>query len=156
MVLTACGASTDDDGIGCSYDETVAGVTVSGKTGSKPIVTVGEEAQPASELLIQDLCEGTGPQASGAPEEVATADYMGVALSTGIEFDNSYDRGAPLELSLGSVIPGWQQGMAGMKVGGTRLLIIPADLGYGEFGSPPVIGPNETLIFVIDLLDVQN
>ena len=86
-----------------------------------------------------------------------SVNYSGVAYSTGKEFDNSYDRGEPFELQLGAgmVIPGWDQGLEGMKVGGRRQLTIPPDLAYGEQGQPPDIKGGETLIFVIDLLSAQ-
>jgi peptidylprolyl isomerase len=84
--------------------------------------------------------------------------YVGVSHSNGEQFDASWDRGGePFTFTLGSgqVIPGWDEGVQGMKVGGRRKLVIPPDLAYGETGQPP-IGPNETLIFVIDLEDVQS
>ena len=82
--------------------------------------------------------------------------YVGVDYETGKEFDASWDRGQPFpfQLGAGNVIEGWDEGVAGMKVGGRRELIIPPDLAYGKQGSPPAIGPDATLIFVIDLIDV--
>jgi peptidylprolyl isomerase len=79
--------------------------------------------------------------------------YVGVAHSTGEEFDASYNRGAPLafQLGVGQVIQGWDQGIPGMKVGGRRVLVIPADLAYGAAGSPPTIPANAPLVFVVDL-----
>ena len=84
--------------------------------------------------------------------------YVGVNYADGKQFDASWDNGQPFSFQLGSgqVIKGWDQGIAGMKVGGRRELIVPPDLGYGAQGSPPAIGPNETLVFVVDLLDVQS
>ena len=81
--------------------------------------------------------------------------YVGVAHSTGEEFDASYNRGTPLRFRLGSgqVIQGWQEGMLGMTVGGRRLLVIPGDLAYGPQGREPVIAPDETLVFVVDLVE---
>jgi peptidylprolyl isomerase len=84
--------------------------------------------------------------------------YTGVAWSTGRKFDSSWDRGAEpfaFRLGAGMVIPGWDQGVAGMRVGGRRELIIPPNLAYGERGAGQDIGPNETLIFVVDLVAVQ-
>ena len=82
--------------------------------------------------------------------------YVGVSFSTGEQFDASWDRGQPFQFQLGAqmVIPGWDQGVAGMKVGGRRRLVIPPDLAYGRQGSPPAIGPSETLVFVIDLVSI--
>jgi peptidylprolyl isomerase len=83
--------------------------------------------------------------------------YVGVAFSTGEEFDASWDRGEPFEFTLGNgdVIAGWDEGIVGMKEGGRRKLTIPAEQAYGAQGSPPTIGPNETLVFVVDLEKIQ-
>ena len=98
---------------------------------------------------------GDGPAAQ--PGQTVTVHYVGVSALNGRQFDASWDRGEPFEFQLGagSVIPGWEQGVAGMKVGGRRQLVIPPRLAYGPQGSPPSIGPNETLVFVIDLLAVS-
>jgi peptidylprolyl isomerase len=84
---------------------------------------------------------------------LATVDYVGVSWSTGEEFDASWNRNDTFSFNLGAgdVIPGWDQGVQGMRVGGRRRLTIPPELGYGQFGAGGVIGPNETLIFVVDL-----
>jgi peptidylprolyl isomerase len=86
-----------------------------------------------------------------------TDQYVGVNYKNGKEFDSSWSRYEPYSFQLGAgmVIPGWDQGVQGMKVGGRRELIIPPELAYGPEGSPPAIGPNETLVFVIDLLAVS-
>ena len=107
------------------------------------------------ELGIDDLVEGDGPEATAGTK--ATVHYVGVAFSTGEEFDASWNRGRPFEFKLGKgqVIPGWDQGVEGMKVGGRRKLTIPSAMAYGAQGSPPAIGPNETLVFVIDLKKVS-
>ena len=85
-----------------------------------------------------------------------TVDYVGVSWSTKAEFDASWNRNATFSFGLGSgqVIQGWDQGVQGMKVGGRRRLTIPPDMGYGQFGAGGVIGPNETLVFVVDLRSV--
>ncbi|NHN54803.1 FKBP-type peptidyl-prolyl cis-trans isomerase [Calidifontibacter sp. DB0510] len=107
---------------------------------------------PPTELVIEDITEGDGPVAEAGHQ--IKAHYVGVAWSTGEEFDASWNRGAPLEfqLGVGQVIPGWDQGIQGMKVGGRRKLVIPPQLAYGERGAGGAIGPNETLIFVVDLV----
>ena len=108
--------------------------------------------EPPAELQITDIWEGDGAVAkSGDTVEVH---YVGVAFSTGEEFDASWNHGAPLQFQLGTgrVIAGWDQGVAGMKVGGRRQLIIPPDLGYGDRGAGDAIAPGETLIFVCDLI----
>jgi peptidylprolyl isomerase len=113
------------------------------------------EGPPPSELEITDLTEGEGAEAAaGATVRVH---YVGVAHSSGEEFDASYNRGEPLQfrLGVGQVISGWDTGVQGMKVGGRRRLVIPPHLAYGDRGAGGVIGPGETLIFVVDLVDVR-
>jgi peptidylprolyl isomerase len=113
------------------------------------------EGPPPSDLEITDLTEGSGDEATAG--STVSVHYVGVAHSTGEEFDASYNRGEPFAFPLGGgqVIAGWDQGVAGMKVGGRRKLTIPPHLGYGARGAGGVIKPNETLIFVVDLLGVQ-
>jgi peptidylprolyl isomerase len=113
------------------------------------------EGPPPADLEIMDLTVGTGAEAG--PGNNVRVHYVGVAYSTGEEFDASYDRGAPLDFPLGGgrVIAGWDQGVAGMKVGGRRRLVIPPHLAYGDRGAGGVIKPGETLIFVVDLVDVR-
>jgi FKBP-type peptidyl-prolyl cis-trans isomerase len=121
---------------------------------TKPKVVVPKGAPP-KQLVENDLIEGTGDEAKSGDE--VTVQYVGVGYETRKQFDASWDRKEPFSFTLGGgeVIPGWDQGVEGMKVGGRRELIIPPDLGYGKAGSPPVIGENETLVFVIDLLAVK-
>jgi len=122
--------------------------------GQKPEVVI-PDGDPGAELQIEDLAVGTGPEAvSGTNVDVH---YVGVSWSTGRQFDASWDRRATFSFRLGGgqVIPGWDQGVAGMKVGGRRRLTIPPDLGYGSQGAGGVIAPNETLVFVVDLLGVR-
>jgi peptidylprolyl isomerase len=113
------------------------------------------EGPPPTDLEVTELTEGDGKEASAG--NTVSVHYVGVALSTGEEFDASWNRGAPLDfrLGVGQVISGWDQGVQGMKVGGRRRLVIPPHLGYGERGAGGVIGPGETLIFVVDLLEVR-
>lgn len=113
------------------------------------------DGPPPTELEVTDLSVGEGAEA-GAGNTVSVH-YVGVAHSTGEEFDASYNRGAPLDfrLGIGQVIAGWDQGVQGMKVGGRRRLVIPPHLGYGDAGAGGVIKPGETLIFVVDLLAVR-
>ena len=108
--------------------------------------------EPPTELEITDIWEGDGPVASAGDR--VTVHYVGVAHSTGEEFDASWNRGEPLSFQLGAgqVIAGWDQGVQGMKVGGRRQLIIPPGLAYGDRGAGSRIAPGETLIFVCDLV----
>ncbi len=121
---------------------------------TKPEIDFPEGDTPA-DLVIEDLIEGDGPEARAG--HTVSAHYVGVAHSTGEEFDSSWGRGAPLEFPLGAgrVIQGWDRGIEGMKVGGRRKLTIPAHLGYGDRGAGAAIAPGETLIFVVDLDDVR-
>jgi len=111
--------------------------------------------EPPSDLVVTDITEGDGPEATSG--STVSVHYVGVAHSTGEQFDASYDRGDPLSfrLGIGQVISGWDQGVQGMKVGGRRKLVIPPHLGYGERGAGGAIKPGETLIFVVDLLEVS-
>lgn len=120
----------------------------------KPEVTIPDGAPPTA-LVTEDVVVGTGTEAtSGKTVEVH---YVGVSWSTKRQFDASWDRGRPFDFPLGAgrVIRGWDDGVAGMRVGGRRRLIIPPDLGYGARGAGGAIGPNETLVFVVDLLAVR-
>lgn len=108
--------------------------------------------EPPADLEIADLWEGDGQVAKAG--DMVRVHYVGVAFSTGEEFDSSWNRDDPLEfrLGVGQVIAGWDQGVQGMKVGGRRQLIIPPDLAYGDRGAGSSIAPGETLIFVCDLV----
>ena len=132
-----------------------SGVKVTGELGEKPEIEV-PGGDPPAELVVEDIEEGDGAEAKAG--QTVSVQYVGVLCKDGTEFDASWDRGEPFSFPLGQgqVIPGWDQGVEGMKVGGRRVLTIPPDLAYGPNGSPPVIGPNETLVFVVDLEDVSS
>ena len=129
----------------------VAGMT---SPATKPSVEI-PDGPPPSELVVEDLSVGDGPEATSGT--TCTMQYVGVSWSTGKQFDASWDNGQPFTFPLGAgkVIGGWVQGVAGMKVGGRRRLTIPPELGYGRQGYPGVIAQNETLVFIVDLLDVR-
>jgi len=133
--------------------ESGGGEKPSGKEKTKPKVTV-PSGPPPKQLEIKEIEAGTGAEAKAG--DTVTVQYVGVGYESKEEFDSSWSRNEPFpfQLGAGQVIPGWDQGVEGMKVGGRRELIIPPNLAYGEAGSPPAIGPDETLIFVIDLLAV--
>ena len=120
----------------------------------KPDVTIPDEAPPA-ELVVQDLSVGDGAEATAGTQ--VQVHYVGVAWSTGQQFDASWDRGQSFGFGLGEgqVISGWDRGVQGMRVGGRRRLTIPPELGYGSRGAGGVIAPGETLVFVVDLLGVS-
>ena len=122
-------------------------------TPMKPAVTIPDTPAPAT-LQVTDLTVGSGAEAKTG--STVSMQYVGVSYSDKKEFDASYDSGQPFTFALGSgmVIKGWDQGIVGMKVGGRRQLVIPPDLGYGASGQGP-IKPNETLVFVVDLVSVQ-
>ena len=111
--------------------------------------------QPPTDLVVEDITVGEGAEATAG--STVSAHYVGVAHSTGEEFDASWNRGAPLDfrLGVGMVIPGWDAGIAGMRVGGRRRLTIPPNLAYGDRGAGGAIAPGETLVFVVDLMDVR-
>jgi peptidylprolyl isomerase len=150
LALAAVGCGDDDEST-TSATDAAAPVETDGSTAkTKPEVTVPDGAPP-TQLEIRDIEVGTGPEAAKGDE--VTVQYVGVNYKSGKEFDSSWSRSEPFTFQLGAgmVIPGWDRGVAGMKVGGRRELIIPPGLAYGPEGAPPAIGPNETLIFVIDL-----
>lgn len=113
------------------------------------------DPEPPTDLVVKDLTVGDGREAVAGT--TVSVHYVGVAHSTGEEFDASYGRGAPLQFRLGAgqVISGWDAGITGMKVGGRRQLVIPPHLAYGERGAGRVIAPGETLVFVCDLIGVS-
>lgn len=156
LALAGCGDDdSSDESATTNGGEASGAVEKSGDASNrtKPEVTV-PEGEPPTELAENELIEGTGPEAKSGDE--VTVQYVGVGYESEEEFDSSWSRNEPFSFQLGSssVIPGWEMGVEGMKVGGRRELIIPSELAYGPTGSPPAIGPNETLIFVIDLLEV--
>jgi len=122
-------------------------------TSVKPTVDV-PEGEPPTELKTKDIVEGEGEAAEAG--DTLTMQYVGVSYETGEQFDASWDSGQPFifELGAGMVIEGWDEGLVGMREGGRRQLVIPPDMAYGAAGSPPVIGPDETLVFVVDLVEI--
>ncbi len=121
---------------------------------TKPEIDFPGNVAP-TDLVIEDLALGDGPEAKAG--DSISAHYVGVAHSTGEEFDSSWNRGSPLDfrLGVGQVIKGWDLGIVGMNVGGRRKLVIPPDLAYGDRGAGGAIKPGETLIFVVDLVDAH-
>jgi peptidylprolyl isomerase len=164
LLLAACGSNTQE-----AQQSEVPAVTSSAKVAecqertpaappkeadvgrTKPAVRIPEGAPPCK-LVIQDIRVGSG--AAAQQGATVTVQYVGVSWSTGEQFDASWDRGEPATFPLSDVIRGWQEGIPGMKPGGRRRLIIPPDLAYGA-QPPPGIAPNETLVFVIDLIEVK-
>jgi peptidylprolyl isomerase len=147
VIVVLIGQGGGDEGGG------TGGATASDNIGEKPEVEVPDA--PATELITEDIVEGDGPEAKSGDE--VEVEYVGVAQSTGAEFDSSWERDEPFSFPLGGgqVIPGWDEGIVGMKEGGRRLLVIPGEQAYGETGQPPDIGPNETLVFAVDLIKVN-
>lgn len=121
---------------------------------TKPKV-VPPSGPPPKKLVIKDLIKGTGPVAKS--DSTVTVQYVGVLDKNGKQFDASWNDGAgkPVTFPLSGMIPGWKQGIPGMRVGGRRELIIPSNLGYGASGRAPKIPPNAALVFVIDLHGVS-
>jgi peptidylprolyl isomerase len=124
-------------------------------TDDKPHVYVPPGETPPADLVIEDLVVGDGPEAT--PGSLVSAHYVGVTHDGGEQFDASWDRGDTFRFGLGQgqVITGWDEGVVGMKVGGRRRLVIPPGKAYGRQGAGGVIGPDETLVFVVDLLGVR-
>ena len=120
----------------------------------KPHVYVPPGEAPPADLVIEDLVVGDGPEAG--PGQTVNVHYVGVAWSTRQQFDASWDRAEVFSFGLGQgqVIAGWDEGVAGMKVGGRRRITIPPHKGYGKAGAGGVIKGGETLVFIVDLLGI--
>ena len=153
LAIAGCGGGDDDSTTTKSATEAAQSEgSASQDPSTKPLVTVPDGKAP-KQLEETDLVVGDGATAKSGDQ--VTVNYVGVGYDSEEEFDASWGRGPfTFTLGTGEVIPGWDEGVAGMKVGGRRELVIPPDLAYGPQGSPPVIGPNETLIFVVDLVSV--
>jgi peptidylprolyl isomerase len=121
----------------------------------KPHVYVPPGEIPPLKLMAEDIVEGEGQTAASG--DTVDVHYVGVSWKTRKQFDASWDRGETFSFRLGAgmVISGWDEGVQGMKVGGRRRLVLPPDKAYGKQGAGGVIGPNETLVFVVDLLGVR-
>ena len=132
---------------------TPVAVEVSAELGVEPVVTI-TPGDPVTELQVTDVVVGEGDAVPAGA--TVTAHYVGYGAATGAMFDGSWTRGEPATFPLDQVIMGWQEGLVGMQVGGRRLLVIPADLGYGN-NPPPGSGieAGETLIFVVDLVSFE-
>jgi peptidylprolyl isomerase len=172
VLIAGCGSSSSSSSIGVgeenTADQALATATSSTPASTSPTTatvktpttgplskepTVTPPSGPApTKLVTKELVTGTGPEAKAG--EQVTVNYVGVLYKGGKIFDASWKRNEtfPFLLGKGQVIPGWDQGIVGMKVGGRRELIIPAELAYGAKGSPPTIPPNSALVFVVDLL----
>lgn len=165
IAVAGCGSSSDDSSSGSSESSASTESTGSAEsTGSTESSSTAEKTKPKvivptgvspNKFAFKEIEEGTGATAKAGDE--VTVQYVGVGFDSEEEFDSSWSRSEPFTFPLGAgeVIKGWDKGVEGMKVGGRRELLIPANLAYGPAGSPPSIGPNETLIFVIDLLAVS-
>jgi peptidylprolyl isomerase len=166
LALAACGDDDDSDSGGGSADTSRQESAPAPETGTeteappdltdtsvKPVIDK-PSGTPPRRLVKEDIVKGTGPGAK--PGDTVIVDYVGVSFSTGEEFDASWDSGQPfpVQLGAGGVIEGWEKGLVGIKKGGRRELIIPPEQAYGAQGAPPSIGPNETLVFVIDALEI--
>jgi peptidylprolyl isomerase len=160
LVVAGCGGGGKDKSTASSAAAPAATATATAPAAgpaqpqTKPKVTV-PSGKPPTKLVIKDIVKGTGATAQAG--DTVSVHYVGVSYLNKKQFDASWDRHQPFTFQLGGgmVIPGWDQGIVGMKVNGRRELIIPPDLGYGAQGQPPAIAPNDTLVFVIDLLRVQ-
>ena len=140
LTLAACGSEAGDGSAAPDVAE-------------KPVVT-SPGGEPPAELQITDIVTGEGAEAKVG--DLLSMQYVGIAWSTGEQFDASWDNGQPfaLQIGVGDVILGWDQGIPGMRVGGRRQLVIPPDLAYGPAGIPGVIAADETLVFVVDLIGI--
>jgi peptidylprolyl isomerase len=165
LLAVACGDDSEEEAAAPQATATatpepepegsIDAASISKDLSKKPVIAQPEGTPPA-ELQKTDIVKGKGKAAK--PGDTVSVQYVGNSWSTGAQFDASWDRGGePFQFPLGAgqVIPGWDQGVAGMKPGGRRLLVIPPSLAYGAQSPSPAIAPNETLIFVVDLKKVS-
>jgi len=162
LMLTACSSSSDETSAPAASQSsdsvpaltgTPVSVEVTGEAGSEPVVAI-TPGDPVTELQVTDVIVGEGDAVQAGA--TVTAHYVGYGAATGQMFDSSWIRGEPATFPLPNVILGWQEGLVGMQTGGRRLLVIPAELGYGN-NPPPGSGieAGETLIFVVDLVSSE-
>jgi len=156
--LVSCGSDDDDDSGGDggsggqrAQTETAPDLT---DTSTKPVIEK-PTGSPPRQLVVEDIVKGKGRAAKRG--DTLVVHYVGVSFSNGQQFDSSWDSGQPFPVKLGAgqVIPGWEKGLLGMRKGGRRKLLIPPELAYGARGYPPAIAPNETLVFVVDAIELQ-
>ena len=151
-LVTACTSQPESLATSSPAQRNPAGFpAVSGAAGAEPVIAT-PSGTPPTELMTRDLIAGAGPAAT--PDSTVTVNYVGVSWSDGAIFDSSWKRGTPAEFPLSQVISGWAQGLTGAQVGTRREIVIPPTLGYGETGQGS-IKPNETLVFVVDILGVK-
>lgn len=147
--LSACGDGSDES------------AAAECRTGADAAEATAPELDPpeakATEIEITDPIEGCGEAIADGAVTNVTVNYLGKAESTGEQFDSSFDRGEPTSFPVGDgrLIQGWDEGLIGMKEGGRRILLVPGDLAYGPTGNPPDIGPDDTLVFAIDLISID-
>lgn len=165
LALTGCSAKTDSAAPAGQLTTAPSSSSAPALTGVEVTASASEDltaepkveitpGDPASALVIKDIVTGTGEAVAAG--QTVTAHYVGYGAATGAMFDSSWMRGEPATFPLDNVILGWQEGLVGMQAGGRRLLIIPAELGYGDTPPPGSgIEPGETLIFVVDLVSFQ-
>jgi peptidylprolyl isomerase len=162
--ISACGGE-DDSGDGSASAPTKTTPTATEPspaeirkaledTSQRPVLPK-PTGSPPRRLVVEDIVKGTGPAAKKG--DTVIVNYAGQNFSNGQEFDASWDRGAPFAVTIGQtqVIEGWTRGLVGIRKGGRRMLTIPPELGYGPNGFPPSIPPNETLVFVVDAVNVR-
>jgi peptidylprolyl isomerase len=165
LAVAGCGTEYEDKRDSAASNASAADTTETTTEAKEPPKEVSKDlktkpeiptqsGEPPAELQTKDIVVGKGKEAKKGDD--ITVEYVGTTFSTGTEFDTSWGKQPfPFKLGGGDVIDGWDEGIVGMKPGGRRQLTIPPDKAYGEAGSPPTIGPNETLVFVVDLKSID-
>ena len=158
LLLTGCSDDGDDETVtaGTEVAEEEACRTAE-EARTAPVPELDAPEDKVTEMQVVDLEVGCGAEIPDGQVVEVEVNYMGKAHSSGVVFDSSFERGETVTFPVGAgrLIEGWDTGLVGMKEGGRRQLVIPGNLAYGDTGSPPDIGPDDTLVFVIDLLSVQ-
>ncbi|MEO6987844.1 MAG: FKBP-type peptidyl-prolyl cis-trans isomerase [Aquihabitans sp.] len=155
--LSACGSDSDSD-TSTATTETAKECRTGADAAAASAPDLDPPTAPATELEITDPIEGCGDEIAAGAVTNVTVNYLGKAESNGEQFDSSFDRGEPASFPVGAaqLIQGWDEGLVGMKEGGRRVLLVPGDLAYGPDGRPPAIGSDDTLVFVIDLISIDD
>jgi len=150
--LGACGGGHSSPRSATTSSGSLPGVPNATNLHLEPVIGAGSAPAPTS-LVTKDLVVGNGTAA--VQSDTVVVQYVGANYSDGKDFDSSWQRGQPATFPLNGVVPGFAQGIVGMKPGGRREIVIPPALGYGATGDPPAVSPNETLVFVVDLMSIQ-
>lgn len=153
VLVVACSETPDPEDVGGVGEDEAEAPDLATKPELLPVLP-DDRGDPPATLVVEDLVTGEGEAAHAGAR--LTVHFVGASWASGEQFDATWDRGQPYSFMLGEgeVIAAWDEGLAGMRVGGRRALTVPPDLAYGDRGSAAGIEPGETVVFIVDLLEV--